>query len=114
MAGELRELRIFDEPEGVPAANWCLVRVAGRDLRGLENRANVTPLPDVSLDVKLSSIRTQTYEAFQNRLAARYNVAPNVSAQGSSSHAVRDLIEGLARRLNPDFSANNFDLPDVA
>lgn len=98
---------ILTDPEtGVPTNTFALVLVKSRDHVRLINDPKMHPLPDVALDIKVSSIHTPT----------KNNMISNLQALGINTNFInntdgyREVIRMLGRINNPNFDENNFDI----
>lgn len=99
---------IKSNPDGTPALPWCLVIAAGKNHALVNSNADIDPLPDYPLDVKLSAMNTATKLAAFNKMAAR---GINTNAL-SNADGYRDLIRGLGQQHEASFSEDNFDAPE--
>lgn len=88
-------------------AEWALVLVNTVDHRPLHRSADVFPLADTPLDIKLNAIQTSEV----NRMTAGVQ-ARGFAVTTSNSDGFRDLLRGIGRQLNPNFDENNFDVSE--
>lgn len=95
---------------GVPTQKALLVLVGGIDHAKFGNDPNLVPLPQVAIDMKVSSIHTAT------KLKAKSDVTKlgftDVETVWGNADGLRDVINHYGRLNNPNFDAANFDLDE--
>jgi len=90
---------------GQPLFTWALVIVDKVDHTGLLADTAIDPLPDISLDSKISTLSN----TMKNRLTAaltKYGIDPTTNANTT----LRDIVLRCGQKLDPTFSENNFDV----
>lgn len=97
-----------DPATGNPLLPWALCIVTGNRHGQIISDADNTPLPDVALDMKMSSMHTPTKTKFKNDCAKIGLPASFVD----NTDGYRDAIRGIGRLLNPVFDENYFDVSE--
>lgn len=97
-------------PDGAPTQKALLVLVDTVDHTIFKGDAGVVPMPDVSLDVKVAAIDTQTKLLFAQGAKALGLDSGAVDGALSNADGLRDTVNYFGRLNNPAFDANNFDL----
>lgn len=97
---------LTDPNTGIPVNKFALVLVKTRDHARIINDPLMHPLPQVDLDVKVSSIHTAT----KNTMVAKLQNLGVDTAYIQTTDGYREVIRGLGRINNPDFDENKFDV----
>ena len=97
---------LTDPSTGIPVNKFALVLVKTRDHARIINDPLMHPLPQVDLDVKVSSIHTAT----KNAMVAKLKKLGVDTAYIQTTDGYREVIRGLGRTNNPDFDENKFDV----
>ena len=97
---------ITDPITGIPTNKFALVLVKSRDHARIINDPLMHPLPDVALDVKVSSIHTPTKTAM---IAMLKSLGVDTSWIGTTD-GYREVIRGIGKINNPQFDENRFDV----
>jgi len=95
-----------DPITGLPLHKFALVLVKSRDHARIINDPKMHPLPDVSLDMKVSSIHTATKNGMVNKLKALGVDTSFIQ----TTDGYREVIRGIGRINNPAFDENSFDV----
>lgn len=94
------------DANGVPTSTWSLVIVNTVNHGPLLADPDLDVLPDFPMDAKMAAMHANTRSGMEQKLQARgINTTFLATVDG-----YRDVIRGLGRKLNPDFSENNFDV----
>ena len=102
-----------DPVTGIPTQKAILVLVGGKSHAALVADPDVIPLPDVSPDIKVSSVHTATKLGIKRRIVALGFAQADVDAAWDNADGMRDVLNHYGRKNNPTFDANDFDLTDV-
>lgn len=98
---------IYTDPvTGIPTNKFALVLVKSRDHAKLVNDPKMAAMPDVSLDMKVSSIHTPTKNKMINDLK-RLGIDTSFI---QTTDGYREVIRGIGKINNPDFDENKFDV----
>lgn len=95
-----------DPVTGIPKHKFTLVLVKSRDHARVLSDPKMHALPDVALDVKVSSIHTPTKTAMINKLKS---LGVDTSWINTTD-GYREVIRGIGRINNPNFDENAFDV----
>lgn len=99
---------IVTDENGQPVSDWCLVIAAGRDHKLAANNPDIDQLPDYPLDAKIAAMHTPAKNQAMARLQSRgINTGKFANADG-----YRDLIRGLGKEHDANFSEDSFDVSD--
>lgn len=96
-------------PDGRPTTAWALCLVGAKDHAALRADPRNDMLPDFPLDGKVSAINNATKNAMLTRLRARGIDESFVT----NTDGYREVIRGLGRQLDSNFSEDKFDVQDV-
>lgn len=107
-----RESVRVDPGTGAPLQKGMLVIVGSIDHLALKDDPELVPLPQASYDTKVSYIHTQTKLGCMDALIASGLPEADVADMFVGSNSMRDVVNNLGRRNNPDFDANDFDLDE--
>lgn len=88
------------------AGDSVLVLVAAPDHRALLASSRLDALPDFPLDAKLTAMQSITRSAMATVLQNRLGL------DTAGSDGFRDVIRAAGRKLDPNFSENNFDVSE--
>lgn len=102
-----------DPVTGIPTQKAILVLVGGKSHAALVNDPDIIPLPDVSPDIKVSSVHTPTKLKIKNAIKALGFAQAEVDAVWDNADGMRDVLNHYGRKNNLTFDANDFDLTDV-
>lgn len=91
---------------GKPLHKFGLILVAARHHGKLISDNRMKPLPQVDLDVKLSSVHTAT----KNQMVADLKSIGIDTAFIAGTDGYREVIRAIGRITNPDFDENSFDV----
>jgi hypothetical protein len=95
-------------PDGRPLFPWALALVAAADHRPLTRDATLGPLPDVSLDIRMSAL-SQSAKAALDAALAKFGVDPAALVQNDG---YREFVRSLGQALDAGFVETNFDVSD--
>lgn len=101
-----------DPATGTPVAKALLVLVGGINHARLVGEPGMVALPQVSPDLKVSAIQTQTKLDCKANIVALGFPAAEVDAVFNAADGMRDVLNYFGRLNNPTFDANNFDLDE--
>lgn len=93
------------------SASYAVSNDLGQALAAVETKnhtkfilaVGVDPLPDVSLDVKLNAIRSDTIATLEAAVADR-----NLNKSWANSDSVRELLTSVGTQIDSNFDVNNF------
>lgn len=97
---------LTDPATGIPVHKFALVLVKSRDHARIIADPKMIPLPDVALDVKVSSIHTPT----KNAMIAKLKALGVDTSWIATTDGYREVIRGIGKINNPAFDENNFDV----
>lgn len=95
----------FVERVGVP---WCVVIVATADHSLMAGDPRLVALPNAPLDTPLSDVPQAQRDALVQRCSARLGLTVDLS----QFTTYRQLLRGLARRLDANFREQHLDVAD--
>lgn len=98
---------------GVPTEKALLVLVGGKHHAALVNDPDLIPMPDVSPDIKVSSIHTPTKLKAKADIKKLGYTQAEVDDVWDNADGMRDVLNHYGKRNNPAFDANDFDLTDL-
>lgn len=97
---------LTDPTTGIPINKFALVLVKSRDHARLVNDPKMHPLPDVALDMKVSSIHTPT----KNKMIADLQALGIATSFIGGTDGYREVIKAIGKINNPAFDENKFDV----
>jgi hypothetical protein len=97
---------LTDPVTGQPINTFALVLVKTRDHGRLVNDPLMHQLPQVDLDMKVSSIHTAT----KNNMVAKLKQLKIDTSFIQTTDGYREVIRGIGRINNPLFVVNNFEV----
>lgn len=97
---------VSDPVTGLPINQFALVLIKAKDHARILNDPLMHPLPQVDLDVKVSSIHTAT----KNKMITTLKSLGVDTAFIQTTDGYREVIRGIGRINNPDFDENKFDV----
>jgi len=97
---------LTDPLTGKPVHKFTLVLVKSRDHARIINDPKMHALPDVALDVKVSSIHTAT----KNNMVDTLKKLGVDTGFIQTTDGYREVILGIGRLNNPNFDENRFDV----
>jgi hypothetical protein len=95
-------------PDGRPLFPWALALVAATDHRPLTGDASLGPLPDVSLDLRMSAM-SQSAKAALDAALAKFGVDLTLLVQNDG---YREFVRSLGQALDAGFVETNFDVAE--
>lgn len=101
-----------DPATGVPTEKALLVLVGGIDHSKLQNDPDLVPMPVVPLDIKVSSIQTDTKLTAKSAITKLGFDEAAVTDVWGNADGLRDIINHYGRLNNAEFDANNFDVDE--
>lgn len=104
---------VWDMPtdaQGQPVQTWGLTLVAARNHAPLRSVQGVDPMPDVSLDVRVSAIEAGAKAAMKAAMTRR---GLNANAIVDGTDGYREVIRAVGQVANPAFDENALDITDV-
>jgi len=102
-----------DPVTGDPLYPHILIRVAAIDHTPFQGSDDLIPFPDVSPDVKVSSIHGPTKLAVKAKIMKHGVSKAEIDAVWDNADGMRDVLNYYGRLNNPDFDVNDFDLSDL-
>lgn len=90
-------------------SNWMFCQVGVSDLTELNADADCHVLPDVSMDLVLSSIPSATRTAMRNKLEA---IGVTNYAQVKTTWTIRQFLTWLGQQLQPTMNPERGDVAD--
>ena len=90
--------------------NWCFGQVAHDNIAELQADPDIYVLPDGSLDMSVGSIPSAVRTTMRNRLEA----AGFAFSEVKTTWTVRQVLNYLARQLQPGMDVDSGDVQDVA
>lgn len=93
--------------DGRPSGTWALAIVAAANHTPLRNRPGIDPMPDVSLDIRLSAVQAATRSQMEAAMARR-----GIPALAGNADGYRELIQHIGRKASPAFDVDAFDVAE--
>lgn len=101
-----------DPTTGIPTEKVLLVLAGGINHAQLRSDPDIVPLPVVPLDIKVSSIQTETKITAKTAIAALGFSEAEVMDVWGNADGLRDIVNHYGRLNNSDFDASNFDVDE--
>lgn len=101
-----------DPITGAPTQKALLVLVGGIDHAQFADDPDLVPLPQVAIDLKVSSIHTATKLTAKQAIVALGYTDADVNDVWGNADGMRDVLNHYGRLNNAEFDAANFDLDE--
>lgn len=101
------------DANGQPTEKALLILVGAASHKAFQNDPDLVPMPDVALDVKVSSVHTATKVLCKTAIKALGIPDAEVETVWANADGIRDVVNHYGKKNNPLFDANSFDLTDL-
>jgi hypothetical protein len=102
-------------PDGAPSQKGALIMVGATDHRPFQNSPGIVPLPDMTLDGKISNINAPNKLRCISRLKSEigFTDAEVDAVWGNGADSYEGLLDHYGKLNAPSFSSKNLDLTDL-